>query len=262
MNQLPIYQVDAFASKLFTGNPAAVCPLEEWLPDETLQAIAEENNLSETAFFVKNSGHFHIRWFTPNSEVDLCGHATLAAAHVIFNHLGYEEVLINFQCLSGKLIVKNAGEYLTMNFPADKIEPLTSLEKLSQALGVVVKEAYLGVSDIMAVVESEDLLVSLKPDFRVLEQISNRGVIVTAKGNAVDFVSRCFYPAVGIDEDPVTGSAHTTMTPYWAKKLSKNSLTAKQLSKRSGFIDCTLVDDRVELTGAATTYLIGKICKE
>ncbi|MEP2773969.1 MAG: PhzF family phenazine biosynthesis protein [Fulvivirga sp.] len=259
MNKLPIYQVDAFASKLFTGNPAAVCPLEEWLPDETLQAIAEENNLSETAYFVKNSDHFHIRWFTPNSEVDLCGHATLAAAHVIFNHLGYTEELINFQCRSGKLMVKKSGESLKMNFPADEIKPLKSFEELSQALGIEVKEAYQGVSDIMVVIESEDMLVKLKPDFRALKQASKRGVIVTAKGDNVDFVSRCFYPAVGIDEDPVTGSAHTTMTPYWAKRLEKNDLVAIQLSSRSGKVHCTLLNDRVELSGQAITYLEGTI---
>lgn len=259
MKKLPIYQVDAFAHKLFTGNPAAVCPLKEWLPDETLQAIAEENNLSETAFFVKETDHFHLRWFTPNSEVDLCGHATLAAAHVIFNHLGYEDELINFQCRSGKLTVKRKAEQLIMNFPADKIKPLNSFEELSQALGVKVKEAYQGISDIMVVIENEELLVSLKPDFRALIQVSDRGVIVTAKGNAVDFVSRCFYPAVGIDEDPVTGSAHTTMAPYWAKKLSKHSLRARQLSKRSGFVECKLEGERVLLKGNAMTYLIGEI---
>ncbi len=259
MNKLPIYQVDAFAEKLFTGNPAAVCPLKEWLPDETLQAIAEENNLSETAFFVENNDHYHLRWFTPNKEVDLCGHATLAASHVIFNHLGYQGELINFYCKSGNLSVVKSGELLSMNFPADKIERVKPHQSLAEALGIDVKEVYQGTSDIMVILDNEDTLINLNPDFRALKSLSDRGVIVTAPGSNVDFVSRCFYPAVGIDEDPVTGSAHTTMAPYWAGKLSKHSLRATQLSNRSGFVECKLEGERVLLKGKAVTYLIGEI---
>ncbi len=259
MNKLPIYQVDAFASKLFTGNPAAVCPLAAWLPDQVLQAIAEENNLSETAFFVRKDDHYHLRWFTPTKEVDLCGHATLAASHVIFNHLDYASDLINFQCRSGHLQVKKKGELLSMNFPADELTTVGSNPTLIEALGVEAKEIYEGVSDIMVVIDNEETLLKLTPDFRQLKNLAYRGIIVTAPGAEVDFVSRCFYPAVGIDEDPVTGSAHTTMTPYWAKRLSKHSLKAKQLSKRGGHIACTLMDDRVELTGGAITFLKGEM---
>lgn len=258
--KLNIFQIDAFTDQLFSGNPAAVVPLEHWLPDETLLNIAAENNLAETAFFVPKENGFHIRWFTPLLEVELCGHATLAAGYVIFNVLGHEGDTITFESLSGELSVLCKDNWLTLNFPIDlyhiAVPPPALMEGLSSAS---ILEVYKGKTDYMVVLDSEAELRELDFDIIVLSTIPARGIIVTAPGDDVDFVSRFFAPQSGIDEDPVTGSAHTTLVPYWAEKLSKTDLTAKQLSKRGGFLKCDLEGDRVHIGGQARLYLKGEI---
>jgi PhzF family phenazine biosynthesis protein len=257
--QIPLYHVDAFADTLFTGNPAAVCPLDEWLTDEVMQKVAFENNLAETAFFVRNADGFDIRWFTPLVEVDLCGHATLASAHVIFNHLGWDHNSINFMSRSGKLTVTREGEMIILNFPTDIIQHTEPSEMLLKSLNVVPLESYSGKTDFMIVLASQKEVELLDPDFELMKKSGGRGVIVTAKGETVDFVSRFFGPQVGVNEDPVTGSAHTTLTPYWSKKLGKKELTALQLSKRKGRLWCKDLGERIEIAGQAVTYMIGSI---
>lgn len=257
----PIYQADAFTSKLFGGNPAAICPLNEWLPDQQMQDIAMENNLAETAFIVQEKEGYRIRWFTPAVEVDLCGHATLAAAHVYFTHLGYTQNEIAFNSKSGKLTVARKPDgQLTLDFPADNYtkvdDPPTAI---AEGLHIRVNEIYKGRFDYMAVVDSQDIIEALKPDFRIIATLKSRGILVTAPGNESDFVSRCFFPQSGIDEDPVTGSAHTLLTPYWASVLGKNNLTAIQLSARKGHLDCELKGDRVLMSGYAVTFMKGEI---
>lgn len=260
--KLPLYQVDAFTDKLFSGNPAAVCPLEDWLPDELMQNIAMENNLAETAFVVPRDADFQIRWFTPTVEVDLCGHATLAAAHILFDHQQHPDNEIRFHSRSGVLPVRKHGDSLILDFPADKIHAVEVLSAFTDALKMKPIEAYKGLSDYMFVFENESQISSLQPDFRALSELDARGIIVTAKGNDVDFVSRFFAPQVGIDEDPVTGSAHTTLTPYWAGVLGKNELTAIQISSRRGYLQCKYLGERVEIRGKAKTYLKGEITLE
>ncbi|MBX2872383.1 MAG: PhzF family phenazine biosynthesis protein [Saprospiraceae bacterium] len=257
--QLQLFQVDAFAGKAFEGNPAAVCPLEAWLPTEIMQSIALENNLSETAFFVPNTKGFEIRWFTPAIEVDLCGHATLASAHVLFHHLGYQDALISFDSRSGLLEVERVESGYTMDFPTDIIEE-QSVDNLHKAvLGVKPLEAWSGKDDLMLVLGTETDVLNLKPDFQQMKQIPTRGVIATAPGDKADFISRCFFPNAGIDEDPVTGSAHTTLIPYWSEKLGKKSLKAKQVSDRGGNLICQMLGNRVKITGTCVTYLEGTI---
>ena len=257
--QIPLYHVDAFADTLFTGNPAAVCPLDEWLTDEVMQKVAFENNLAETAFFVRNADGFDIRWFTPLVEVDLCGHATLASAHVIFNHLGWDNSTIDLKSRSGKLVVTREGEMIILNFPADIIKPSDPPELLLKSLNIVPLESYSGKTDFMLVLASQKEVELLDPDFELMKKSGGRGVIVTAKGETVDFVSRFFGPQVGVNEDPVTGSAHTTLTPYWSEKLGKKELTALQLSKRKGRLWCKDLGERTEIAGKAVTYMIGSI---
>ena len=257
--KLDLYQVDAFTYKLFRGNPAAVCPLDKWLDEEVMQNIAAENNLSETAFFVKENDTFRIRWFTPEAEVDLCGHATLASAHVLFNHLDFQNDTIAFQSNSGGLSVHQDRDYLVLNFPADNLESTNLPEQLSSAFNFQPADSYKGRSDYLVLFENQRQIQELLPDFQKIKASGARGVVVTAPGTDVDFVSRFFAPAVGIDEDPVTGSAHTTLTPFWAERLGKTEMTAKQISKRQGYLKCTLLGDRVEIAGQAVTYLIGKI---
>lgn len=259
MKEYTIYQVDAFSGEVFRGNPAAVVPLEKWLPAEVMQAIALENNLSETAFFVPRGGGFQLRWFTPTVEVDLCGHATLASAHVLYHHLGFNQGHIEFHTRSGQLNVQqHSSEYL-MDFPADQIAATEVPPALLEGLNETPLEVYMGREDYLVVFETESDVASLKPDFYRLKALKGRGVIVTAPGDEVDFVSRGFFPNAGVDEDPVTGSAHTTLTPYWAGRLEKKELTARQISQRGGAVRCFLKEDRVELAGQAVTYLIGKI---
>ena len=256
---LTIYQVDAFADKVFSGNPAAVIPLENWLPDKTMQKIAMENNLSETAFFVSTENGFHIRWFTPAAEVDLCGHATLATAHVLFNHLNYSEEEILFESRSGILRVKKEGEWLILNFPASFVNQVELPEKVKEAFPIYPEKCYRGRDDLMLVFRNENDIVSLKPDFQKIAEIDARGIIITAKSGEYDFVSRFFAPAVGINEDPVTGSAHTMLIPYWSKKLAKKELAAKQISARGGVLICKSLGERVEIGGKAVIYLTGTI---
>ncbi len=256
---MTIYQVDAFTSRLFSGNPAAICPLESWLPDELLQAIAHENNLSETAYLVPESHGYRLRWFTPTTEVKLCGHATLAASHVLYNHLGYTADKVIFHTLSGMLMVQRTQEGYMMNFPADSLRHVSAPLALTVALGLTPAKVFQGREDYMAVLENRQQVADLQPDFSAMRRLQGRGVIVTAPcdDNSVDFVSRCFYPNAGIDEDPVTGSAHTTMAPYWAERLGKNELFARQISRRGGSLKCRLLNDRVELIGQAVTYMTG-----
>jgi PhzF family phenazine biosynthesis protein len=256
--ELKIFQVDAFASAVFEGNPAAVVPLEAWPDDALLQAIALENNLSETAFFVAQGEGFRLRWFTPNSEVDLCGHATLAAAHVLFEHLGWDQPEIRFASNSGPLVVRRDGDWLVMDFPAVRSEPVAVPQDLQAGLGVL-PETVLAGTDYLVVLDSAAAVQALKPDFVRLARLDRRGVIVTAPGKDCDFVSRCFYPALAVDEDPVTGSAHCQLSPYWAERLGKQALIARQLSDRGGRVDCQLEGDRVVLSGRAMTYLEGRI---
>lgn len=259
---ISLYQVDAFTTQVFGGNPAAVCPLKKWLPDDLMQAIAAENNLSETAFFVSQEGGYALRWFTPVAEVDLCGHATLAAAHVLYTELQRSTPSISFTTRSGRLEVRKNQDSYTMNFPVDSIQPVATPAEVKEGLGLLPQEVYRGKTDYLVVIDSEDQLRSLVPDFRILARGNVRGTIVTAPGREVDFVSRCFYPQYGIDEDPVTGSAHTTLAPYWADRLNKFRLTARQESKRKGELTCELDGERVNLTGSAVTYLRGEICTE
>jgi len=257
--KIQIFQVDAFTNHLFGGNPAAVCPLEKWLPDSVLQNIAMENNLSETAFFIIENNNYSIRWFTPAAEVNLCGHATLATAHVIFKHLNYKAERIDFQSKSGILSVRREGEKLILNFPADEPVKIETPQRLSEALSVAPVETYKGRTDYLMVYKTEEEISSIKPDFRKLANEGVRGIMITAPGKDVDFVSRFFAPGVGIDEDPVTGSAHTTMIPYWSKRLGKSEMSALQISKRGGVLSCKLLGNRVEIGGEAVTFMEGVI---
>jgi len=256
---MDIYQVDAFNNTIFKGNPAAVIPLNEWIPDYLMQSIAEENNLSETVFFVKKEQLFEIRWFTPSCEIDLCGHATLAAAHIIFTELNFNEKSLEFNSKSGILTVQKNDDWYTLNFPSEEIEEIETPTLLKQALNVPILKTYKGTWKLIVELEDETTIVNLKPNFSLLAELESNGIGVTSKGDKVDFVSRFFAPKLGINEDPVTGSAHSLLIPFWAKKLNKPKLNAVQLSKRIGILKCTYLNDRVEMSGQAITYLKGKI---
>jgi PhzF family phenazine biosynthesis protein len=256
--ELTLYQIDAFADKPFEGNPAAICPLDSWLPDETLQAIAEENNLAETAYFVPKGKGFHIRWFTPLHEVKLCGHATLASAYVLFDLLNYKQERIEFESRSGQLIVYREDDWYVMDFPSQPPIQCSIPDEIIGGLGKTPIDL-LESEDYMAVFENEADILSIDPDFGPLKKLKLRGVIVTAPGKEVDFVSRFFAPKLGINEDPVTGSAHCELTPYWANRINKNRLTARQLSKRGGELVCELRNDRIFIYGKAVKYLEGRI---
>jgi PhzF family phenazine biosynthesis protein len=257
---IPIYQADAFTDQLFGGNPAAICPLNEWLPDEVMQKIAVENNLAETAFFVKTQEGYKLRWFTPEYEIDLCGHATLASAHILFTELGYTTDTIHFETVkSGTLTVKRDGDKYTMDFPSRPPIPIEEPNGLVEALGGIQPTAILRSRDFFIVYESELDVQELTPDFFALSKMDTVGVIVTAPGKDVDFVSRFFAPGAGIPEDPVTGSAHCNLIPYWAKVFGKNQLHAYQISDRKGELWCELQGDRVLMSGKAVTYLKGEI---
>lgn len=256
--KLTLYQIDAFADRLFTGNPAAVCPLADWLPEETMQSIAMENNLSETAFFVQEETGWRIRWFTPSTEVKLCGHATLASAYIYFTHLQPGADRIIFDSLSGPLTVTHDGERLTLDFPQQAVERIAIPELLCEALGVEPLEVY-AADDWLILLESEALVRALQPNTALMKQLERRGVIVTAKGDDCDFVSRFFAPKYGIDEDPVTGSAHTKLAPFWAERLGRKKLHARQLSSRGGKLDCEIKGERVLISGRAIQYMTGTI---
>ncbi|WP_347331211.1 PhzF family phenazine biosynthesis protein [Marinimicrobium locisalis] len=248
------YQIDAFATQPFEGNSAAVVPLERWLDEELLQAIAMENNLSETAFFVPDGDGFQLRWLTPTKEVDLCGHATLATAHVLFEHLGYDKPVIRFNSRSGDLFVERRGASLAMDFPAQPTQLVDAPEALTRGLGLVPQAVEANV-DYLVVVDCEAQVRALAPDMAELSKLDRRGVMVTAPGDDHDFVSRFFAPKYGIPEDPVTGSAHCQLAPYWAKRLNKNNLSARQISKRGGDVGCEVKGDRVTLLGTAVTVM-------
>lgn len=256
--EIPIYQVDTFTARLFGGNPAAVCPLDTWLPGTTMQAVAMENNLSETAFIVPEERGWRIRWFTPTTEVKLCGHATLASACVYFRHIDTEADRVVFDSLSGPLTVIRAGELLTLDFPLQAPEPVETPALLGRALGTEPLEVLAG-EDWLVRLDSEEAVRALAPDMALLRQLDRRGVIVTAEGADCDFVSRFFAPGHGIDEDPVTGSAHTVLTPYWADRLGREKLHARQLSSRGGELFCECRGDRVFISGRAVPYLQGSI---
>ncbi|MFC2140709.1 PhzF family phenazine biosynthesis protein [Acidobacteriota bacterium] len=253
-----LYQVDAFTDKVFGGNPAAVCPLEAWLDTSLMQNIAAENNLSETAFYVKKGDRFEIRWFTPRLEIDLAGHPTLATAHVIFNHTGYNKNEITFLSNSGELMVTKSNDLLLMDFPARPPEAVKTPGSLARGLGLEPLEVWKA-RDYLVLYPSEENILSIKPKFDELVELDCLGIIITARGNQSDFVSRFFAPRAGINEDPVTGSAHTTLIPFWAKKLDKKSLHAFQLSERKGELFCEYMGDRVKIGGYAVTYLKGEI---
>lgn len=256
--KLKQYQVDAFATHAFEGNPAAVCPLESWPSDDLLQSIAEENNLAETAFFVPSDRGFSLRWFTPTKEVDLCGHATLATAHIIFEKMGYPEPTIVFETRGGELTVRRDEDHLEMDFPSRPPTPCTAPTALIHGLGQHPVQV-LAADDYLAVFDSEEQIRSIRPDFALLSQLDLRGVIITAHGIEVDFVSRFFAPKLGVPEDSVTGSAHCELAPYWAARLGKNRMVAKQLSKRGGHLGCEQKGDRVLLYGSAVTFMEAEI---
>lgn len=262
---LSLYQVDAFAEGVFSGNPAAVVPLAAWLPDEILLAMAEENNLSETAFFVplppESGADFHLRWFTPSFEIDLCGHATLAAAWVVFNELGFAETRVRFHSQSGPLAVTSAGGRLTLDFPSWPPSPTPVTEDMVRAFGATPLEAHAG-RDLLCVFADEDVVRGLAPDHAAFHRLPYVCNIASAKarpGGEFDFVSRVFCPEVGIPEDPVTGSAHSLLTPFWAARLGRTRLRAWQASRRGGRLDCELAGDRVRISGRAALYLRGEL---
>jgi PhzF family phenazine biosynthesis protein len=264
--KIPMFQVDAFTDHVFGGNPAAVCPLPSWLPDAVLQAIAMENNLAETAYFVRAGGTVEIRWFTPALEINLCGHATLASAHVLFEHLGFPGGEIVFSSKSGPLRATRGvprpgsreGGLITLDFPAFEPEPMATPEALVRGLGRTPLETLRG-RDILAVLGSEAEVAAIEPDFAAIRTLDCIGVIATAPGEACDFVSRFFAPRAGVPEDPVTGSAHTLLVPYWARRLGKTSFHAVQVSRRRGDLFCELKDGRVLMGGQAVTFLRGEI---
>lgn len=259
MTRLRLFQVDAFASRVFAGNPAAVVPLEAWLPDATLQSIATENNLSETAFIVGGSGDYRIRWMTPEDEVDLCGHATLASAWVVFHEIEKGRTEVQFRSQSGPLRVSADGDRLALDFPSRPPEPADgAVEAVAAALRVRPR-AVLASRDYLAVLESDDEVRALKPDMGKVAALDRMAVIATAPGRDCDFVSRFFVPSLGIPEDPVTGSAHCTLVPYWSERLGKKSLFARQVSARGGELWCEDRGERVSIAGRCVKYLEGTI---
>jgi len=258
--KIPIYQVDAFTSKLFAGNPAAVCILEDWLDDKILQQIAAENNLSETSYLVRNPDGYDLRWFTPTMEVALCGHATLAAAYVLFNERDWPQSVIKFQSRhSGVLEVTKENDLLTLHFPARTVHAIDAPPGLDHALGILLNKVFGAEEDLLVVLENEDAVKKVTPDFASLEKVPCRGVIITAPGDDCDFVSRFFAPRAGIPEDPVTGSAHCALAPYWADILGKKIQNARQVSERGGELFCEVRGDRVLISGRAVLYLKGMI---
>ena len=255
---MKLYQVDAFTDALFSGNPAAVVPLERWLDDGLLQNIALENNLSETAFLVPDEQGYSLRWFTPQVEVDLCGHATLAAAWVVFNALGFPGERVRFSTASGPLFVTRSGQTLSLDFPSRPAHVLADTAPFHQALDLPIREV-LQARDTLIIVDSADQVRNFQPDFTAIAALDTFAVMISAPGEDCDFVSRFFAPAKGVPEDPVTGSAHCTLVPYWAEKLGKTHLHARQLSARGGELHCQLKGDRVTLSGTARCYLQGDL---
>ena len=258
--KLKMYQIDAFAQKIFEGNPASVCPLDEWIEDSLMQKIANENNLSETAFFVQKDDKFYIRWFTPTVEIDLCGHATLATAYVIFEYLKYQKNEIIFDSNSGILKVRKEDSKFIMDFPIRKMELCETPTVIIEAFGKKTKECYKAINYVI-VFENEQDVIDANPNLEILKKLDPNviGVIVTSRSKKYDFVNRFFAPNAGVDEDPVTGSAFTQLIPYWSKVLNKEELLAKQISSRGGEVFCKMKDDRVEIAGYAVKYFYGQI---
>lgn len=256
-----LYQIDAFTDQLYSGNPAAVCILENWIDDSIMQKIAAENNLAETAFAVKEDSRYIIRWFTPELEVDLCGHATLATAYVLFNNYNVDTSFIEFfSPRSGKLLVeKGENGLLILDFPTDDIKSISPIQLINEAIGKNPVQTLKGKTDYLLIYDTQEEIEQLRPNFFLLNQVDARGVIVSAPGDEVDFVSRFFAPQCGVNEDPVTGSAHTSLIPYWSQALGKSNLVAKQLSKRGGDIYCEFLENRVKIAGRAVPYLKGEI---
>ena len=255
-----MYQIDAFTDRLFQGNPAAVCVLDKWFEDNLMQKIASENNLSETSFVVKKDDHYEIRWFTPVDEVALCGHATLASAHVLFEYYDHPTNTIPLNSkYSGKLSVTKENDLLTLDFPKDTFHEIDPPESIVKAFHKAPLKVYKGKTDYMLLYENQEEIEKSTPNFHLLKESKARGIIITSKGKNVDFVSRFFAPGCGVDEDPVTGSAHTTLTPFWSDKLGKLKLSAEQISSRGGKLICELQGDRVRISGKAVTYLVGEI---
>jgi len=252
-------QIDAFSKNVFSGNPAAVIPLDSWLSDELMLKIAIENNLSETAYLIEEGDQYHIRWFTPAAEVDLCGHATLASAHYLFEERKLDRSEVTFQSRSGPLKVKKLFSGYEMDFPIDSLEPVELDKEIVEALNLPIVQVFKGRDDILIITESEEVVKMANPDFYRLKKVGCRGFIITAKGTKTDIISRCFYPNHGIDEDPVTGSAHTTLAAYWGQHFQNQEFSAYQASSRGGFINCKIIDDRVMLRGQAVTYSVGEI---
>lgn len=263
MKKQLIYHVDAFSTKLFDGNSAAVCPLENWLSDAQMQSIAMENNLSETAFILreKENEHYQIRWFTPNTEVALCGHATLASAFIIFNYLGHLKEQIIFNSKSGELRVTKNASFLTMDFPALPYTPIILSPLVLKALNIQAVETYESTFDLLMILENEDVVKDAKPNLYEISKLKYRGIILSAPANQnnVDVYSRCFYPGCDVPEDPVTGSAHCVIAPYWSNRLAKHEIYARQGLKRKGELRCEIVNDRVLLSGSCQLYLQGHI---
>ena len=256
--KIPFYQVDAFANRVFSGNSAAICPLSEWLPTETLQAIAMENNLAETAYFVPEGDGYRLRWFTPSVEVDLCGHATLASAFVLMEHLQHSSSTISFETLSGQLSVSREGDMYTLDFPARPAHRGDLTKKIVEAIGLEPTEFWQA-RDMMAVFDNEQQIRAIHPDMALLAQLDTFALMVTAPGIDCDFVSRFFAPQNGIVEDPATGSSHCTLAPYWAEKLGKTKLHSRQLSQRGGEFWCEMQGDRVKISGQAVLFATGEI---
>ena len=256
---IPYYEVLAFTDRVFAGNPAGICVLKEWLPDALLQKIAAENNLAETAYLIDRGAYYDIRWMTPTVEMDLCGHATLGSAHVLFQHLGLSGDSITFQSRSaGELKVERNGERLVLDFPSRPAAPCEVPSKLAEGLGAKPGEVFKG-RDYLAVFQSEADVAAISPDFDILNELEANGVVVTAPGDNCDFVSRYFAPRVGVPEDPVTGSVHCALIPYWSKRLGKTKLHARQLSQRGGELFCEDRGERVGIGGTAVTYVEGTV---
>ncbi|MEP6736220.1 MAG: PhzF family phenazine biosynthesis protein [Chryseolinea sp.] len=261
--KIKMYQIDAFTDRVFGGNPAAVCPLSNWIDDELMQNIAMENNLAETAFFVKNGDVYEIRWFTPTVEVDLCGHATLASAFVLFNYLEHHHDEIVFHShRSGELLISRKEGLITLNFPTDTLTEVIITDPLVHGFPIKPIKAFKGKTHYLFIYRDEHEVLSLSPVFQEIVKLDCRGIIVTARGSESDFVSRFFAPQIGVNEDPVTGSAHTSLIPYWSNELKRNALTAIQLSSRRGHLQCKYLSERVEISGYAKAYLQGEIVIE
>lgn len=256
--EIKLFQIDSFTKECFSGNPAAVCPLDNWLEDKDLQAIAAENNLSETAFLVGSGARYEIRWFTPTTEVDLCGHATLASGYVIAKFLNPAVDKIWFSSKSGELSVTRKEDRLCLDFPSQPGRLIECPDILREAIGMQPIETLISQAHV-AVLDSEKAVQTVCPRMDLIKELDSLGLLLTAQGKNCDFVSRCFFPRLGIPEDPVTGSAHCTLAPYWAEKLGKNSLQCKQISNRGGDLWCEVKDTRVEISGHCVLYLRGHI---